>query len=557
MLEIDPSRRQWKRLTRSLSAKLISLLLIVMVAIFALLGYLNIRLHRQHLETAMLNSAERVSDVIKRSTTYYMLRNDREGMYHAMSTMADEPGMVRVRIFDQEGRISYSSDPSEVSHIVDKSAEACYGCHAQSQPLARLNRPDRFRIYRDGQKQRVLAIITPIENQPSCSNADCHAHPASQQILGVLDTNLSLAKTDAQLAQSSWRMLAYTLVALLAISVLSWVFVWRLVGQPLKHLKDGTRELADGNLGYQLDVHSTDEAGELATSFNRMSLQLRAANEEIVSWAKTLEDRVDQKTHELKAAHEHVLHVEKMATIGKMAAVVAHEINNPLSGILTYAKLLRKWIERGEAATTKKVESEQSLDLIASESRRCGDLVRNLLTFSRQAPMNIQTTDLNVVVDRCVRLVTHQLQMHGVELHLDLPSDLPRVQCDPAQIEQVILALVMNANDAMPHGGNLWLSTLLDEGSPELVIQVRDDGAGIPADLIPHLFEPFLTTKENGKSVGLGLAVSHNIVEGHRGRIEVQSEIGKGTTFTVTLPLETGSALVAGAQRETGRLKSR
>jgi two-component system NtrC family sensor kinase len=557
MLEIEPSRRQWKRLTRSLSAKLISLLLIVMVAIFALLGYLNIRLHRQHLETAMLNSAERVSDVIKRSTTYYMLRNDREGMYHAMSTMADEPGMVRVRIFDQEGRISYSSDPSEVSHIVDKSAEACYGCHAQSQPLARLNRPDRFRIYRDGQKQRVLAIITPIENQPSCSNADCHAHPASQQILGVLDTNLSLAKTDAQLAQSSWRMLAYTLVALLAISVLSWVFVWRLVGQPLKHLKDGTRELADGNLGYQLDVHSTDEAGELATSFNRMSLQLRAANEEIVSWAKTLEDRVDQKTHELKAAHEHVLHVEKMATIGKMAAVVAHEINNPLSGILTYAKLLRKWIERGEATTTKKVESEQSLDLIASESRRCGDLVRNLLTFSRQAPMNIQTTDLNVVVDRCVRLVTHQLQMHGVELHLDLPSDLPRVQCDPAQIEQVILALVMNANDAMPHGGNLWLSTLLDEGLPELVIQVRDDGAGIPADLIPHLFEPFLTTKENGKSVGLGLAVSHNIVEGHRGRIEVQSEIGKGTTFTVTLPLETGGALVAGAQRETGRLKSR
>lgn len=557
MPETEPSGRKWKRLTRSLSAKLISLLLVVMVAIFALLGYLNIRLHRQHLETATLTSAERVSDVIKRSTTYYMLRNDRKGMYHAMATMADEPGMVRVRIFDQEGRISYSSDPSEVSHIVDKRAEACYGCHAQSQPLAHLNRPDRFRIYRDGQKQRVLAIITPIENQPSCSNADCHAHPASQQILGVLDTNLSLAKTDAQLAQSSWWMLAYTLIALLAISVLSWVFVWRLVGQPLKHLKDGTRELADGNLGYQLDVHSTDEAGELATSFNRMSLQLRAAHEEIVSWAKTLEDRVEQKTHELKAAHEHVLHVEKMATIGKMAAVVAHEINNPLSGILTYAKLLRKWIERGEAATTKKIDAEQSLDLIASESRRCGDLVRNLLTFSRQAPMNIQTADLNVVVERCVRLVTHQLQMHGVELHLDLPSGLPHMQCDPAQIEQVVLALVLNANDAMPHGGNLWLSTRLCEGVPELAIQVRDDGAGIPADLIPHLFEPFLTTKENGKSVGLGLAVSRNIVEGHRGRIDVQSEAGKGTTFTVTLPLEAGGALVAGALRETGALKSR
>jgi two-component system, NtrC family, sensor kinase len=557
MPEIESSRRRWKQLTCSLSAKLISLLLIVMVVTFALLGYLNIRLHRQHLETATLTSAERVSDVIKRSTTYYMLRNDREGMYRVMATIADEPGMVRVRIFDQEGRISYSSDSAEVSHIVDKGAEACYGCHAQSQPLARLKRPDRFRIYRDAQGTRILGIITPIENQPSCSNAECHAHPVSQQILGVLDTNLSLARADAQLAQSSRRMLAYTFVALLVISLLSWIVVWRLVGKPLKRLKDGTRELADGNLGYQLEVTSTDEAGELAKSFNRMSLQLHAANEEIVAWARTLENRVDQKTSELKRAHEHVVHVEKMATIGKMAAVVAHEINNPLSGILTYAKLVRKWIERGDAAASRKAEAEQSLELIAAESRRCGDLVKNLLTFSRNVPMNVQSTDLNVVVDRCVRLVAHQLEMRAVELHLDLPRDVPRVQCDAAQIEQVVLALVMNANDALPHGGNLWLSTRLCEDATAVAINVRDDGAGIPPEIIPHLFEPFLTTKDNGKSVGLGLAVSHNIVEGHRGRIKVQSELGKGTTFTVVLPLEAGTPLVAGPHREAGMTKSR
>ena len=135
MPETEHKRGNWQRLTHSLGVKLISLLLAIMVLVFALLGYLNIQLHRQHLEASALTSAERVSDVIKRSTTYYMLRNDREGMYHAMSTMADEPGMVRVRIFDKEGRISYSSDPSEVSHIVDKGAEACYGCHTQSQPL--------------------------------------------------------------------------------------------------------------------------------------------------------------------------------------------------------------------------------------------------------------------------------------------------------------------------------------------------------------------------------------------------------------------------------------
>src|ERR1700745_1770492 len=164
MPETEHMRGKWERLSHSLGVKLISLLLAVMVVIFALLGYLNIQLHRQHLEASALSSAERVSDVIKRSTTYYMLRNDREGMYHAMATMADEPGMVRVRIFDRDGRISYSSEPAEVSQIVDKSAEACYGCLVQSQPLAKLNRPDRFRIYRDASGQRVLGIITPIEN---------------------------------------------------------------------------------------------------------------------------------------------------------------------------------------------------------------------------------------------------------------------------------------------------------------------------------------------------------------------------------------------------------
>jgi two-component system NtrC family sensor kinase len=554
MPETEHIRGNWERLTHSLGVKLISLLLAVMVLVFALLGYLNIQLHRQHLEASALTSAERVSDVIKRSTTYYMLRNDREGMYHAMSTMADEPGMVRVRIFDKEGRITYSSDLSEVSHIVDKGAEACYGCHTQSQPLEKLNRPDRFRIYRDASGQRVLGIITPIENQPSCSNAICHAHPSEEKILGVLDTNLSLARADAQIKQSSWRMLAYTLLALTAISCLSWVFIYRLVHLPLRRLKDGTRELADGNLGYQLEFASGDEAGELATSFNRMSLQLRSANEEIVSWAKTLEDRVEEKTRELKRAHAHVLQVEKMATIGKMAAVVAHEINNPLAGILTYAKLLKRWVERGDVVTPKKDEAEQCLDLIAGESRRCGDLVKNLLTFSRTSQMNIQSSDLNAIVDRTVRLLAHQLTMNGVELHQDLAAGLPALQCDPGQIEQVLLALMINAIDAMPRGGNLWVTTrALDEA--ELSFEVRDDGSGIPPEILERIFEPFLTTKESGKGVGLGLAVSHNIVQRHHGRIEVQSEVGKGTRFIVSLPV--AGAEIAHLAGTSSALKSR
>jgi len=557
MREIEPvhaSLRQ-KRLTHSISAKLIGSLLAVMVVIFALLGYLNIRLHRQHLEAATLTSAERISDVIKHSTTYYMLRNDREGLYHAIQTMADEPGMVKVRILDQEGRVSYSTNPAEVSHILDKTAEACYGCHVQSQPLTRLNRPDRFRIYRNDAGHRVLGIITPIENQPSCSNADCHAHPASQQVLGVLDTNLSLAKADAQLAVSSARMFLYTAGAMLIVAVLSWLFVWREVGQPIKALKNGTEHLSQGNLGYQIEVRSSDEVGDLAHSFNSMSLQLRAANEEIVTWAKTLEDRVAEKTRELKSAHDHMLHVEKMASMGKMAAVVAHEVNNPLSGILTYAKLLRKWVGSGQAEHEKREEAMQCLELIAAESRRCGDLIKNLLSLSRTAPMNVQSTDLREVIDRSLLLVRHQLEIGGIELQLKVAEDLPRVPCDPAQIEQVLLALIMNAIDAMPRGGNLWLETQLSPDETEIQIRVRDDGAGIARDLLPQIFEPFMTTKENGRGVGLGLAISRGIVERHNGHIEVQSELGRGTTFTVTLATQAPHALLTSVGAATMKVR--
>src|SRR5437763_1090516 len=542
MPETEAKRSRWFRLTHSLSAKLNLLLLGAMLVIFALLGYMNVRLHRQHLEQNTLQAAERISDVIEQGTTDYMLRNDRSGLYQSIQTIAAEPGIYKIRIFDQEGRITYTTTPSEQNHVVDKTGEACYACHAQSQPLARLNRPDRFRIYRNGGGSRVLGIITPIENQPSCSNAACHAHPASQQILGVLDTNLSLAKADVQLAESSRIMIAYTACGLVLIAVVSWFFVWRVVGRPVQALERGTERLKAGDLGYQITVESEDEIGDLARSFNDMSSQLKAEHTENVAWTHTLEQRVDEKTRELKRAHEHALHTEKMASIGKMAAVLAHEINNPLSGILTYAKLLRKYVDHQDAGQSRHQEICDSLDLIASESRRCGELVKNLLTFSRTTPMNLQPASLNQVIVQALRLVQHQFDLAGIHVQEQLESNLPLIHCDGAQIEQVLLALLMNAIDAMPQGGNLWITSASSADLNHVRIVVRDDGAGIPPEILQRIFEPFLTTKETGRGVGLGLAISLSILERHNGTIEVQSEVGKGTTFIVTLPWEKEAA---------------
>jgi two-component system NtrC family sensor kinase len=540
MPEIEPTRQApgpGRHFRKGLGAKLIVVLTAALIVVFSLLAALTIRLHRQHLEAAALASAEHVSDVIKRSTSYYMMRNDREGVYYTIATMANEPGMNKVRIFDRDGRITYSSIPLEISRAVDKDAEACYGCHAHAQPLTKLNRPDRFRTYRNGHGERILAVITPIENQPSCSSAECHAHPASQQILGVLDTHLSLARVDAQVAEGTMLMLVYDAIAMLGIALISGLFVWRFVNRPLRRLKAGTEKLASGDLGYQIAVPSSDELGELATSFNAMSLQLRAANEEIVAWARTLEDRVDEKSRELRKAYDEVLHVETMASLGKLAAVVAHEINNPLAGILTYSKLLRKWIDRGQTDGEKKQEALQCLDLIAAESLRCGGLCKNLLSFSRTAPMNVENTPINTIIDRCLMLVRHNMELAGIQLQSELSDSLPVIPCDPTQIEQVLLALVMNAIDAMPHGGILSLATRLTGDGRHVEIAVRDNGTGIAPEILPKLFEPFVTTKDRTHGTGLGLAVSRSIIERHSGRIAVQSEIGKGSTFTITLPV--------------------
>jgi two-component system NtrC family sensor kinase len=183
------------------------------------------------------------------------------------------------------------------------------------------------------------------------------------------------------------------------------------------------------------------------------------------------------------------------------------------------------------------------LDLMETESRRCGEIVKNLMTFARPTSMNLEPSDLNAVIDRCVRLVQHQLELKNIELHLNVNKELPPVRCDPGQIEQVILALVMNAIDAMPNGGNLTLTSRKVPNSADVQIEVRDDGVGMPREVLAKMFEPFFTTKEHGRGLGLGLAISRNIVDWHGGRIQVASEPGHGTMFTITLPVKSNIVL--------------
>ena len=517
-----------------LAAKLAICMVASTAAFFCLYGYVNRRIQQRNSEDIVIQSADRITDIILRSTHYQMLRNDREALYNSIQELGAEPGIRRIRIFNKDGRITFSTDTKEVDKVVDKTAEACYGCHQKSAPLVKLNRPDRARIFHDPGGQRVLGVIRPIENSATCTNAGCHVHRADQRVLGVIDADLSLAMVDEQLAQHQSTLIYFTLAALVSASLMSILFIWVVVYRPVHELIKGTHRVADGELTYRLPVRSDDELGDLAASFNKMTAEVEGTQEKI-------EAEVRRKTAELERVYKTLLTNEKMVSIGKLAATVAHEINNPLFGILTYARLVLREVLKHEVP--ERDEMAEHLRTIERESKRCGDLVKNLLTFARQAPSHREAQDLNAVIQRAVVLVRHKLEMQGIELTLHLDRDLPPVVCDANQMQQVFLVLMVNASEAMPKGGTLTVTSDFDAAADHGRVRVKDSGHGIPEDVLPQIFEPFFTTKADPQRTGLGLAVAFSIIEQHGGEITVQSRPGEGTEFTVVLP----AAVTAGA----------
>lgn len=515
------------RIRLGLGAKLAICVVASTGSFFALFGYLNLRVDRRHSQDLVVQSADRITDLILRSARYEMLHNDRQALDNVIQELGSEPGIRRIRIFNKEGRITVSTETAEIDTVVDQSAEACYGCHAQSAPLAKLNRPDRARIFTDKHGERILGVIRPIENAPACSSAACHVHPAGQRVLGVVDANLSLATVDAQMAQHQATLAWFLAGALVFGSLVALSFIWAVIYRPVKELIQGTHRVAGGDLTYRLPVRSADELGDLAASFNRMTAEVAGVQSEI-------EDQVRRKTAELERVYKTLLSSEKMAAIGKLAATVAHEINNPLFGILTYARLVSR--ELGKHQIPGRDEMAEQLGTIERESKRCGDLVKNLLTFGRQAPSRREANDWNTIVHRAVTLVKHQMDLQNIGLTEKLTGGLPPVDCDANQIQQAVLVLLVNASEAMSKGGSVEVSTALDPHSGQVEVRVKDTGSGIPAEVLPHIFDPFFTTKEDQLRTGLGLAVAHSIVEQHAGDISVRSTPGEGTEFRVTLP---------------------
>jgi two-component system NtrC family sensor kinase len=387
--------------------------------------------------------------------------------------------------------------------------------------------------------KRHIIIIEPILNEEDCF----HCHGSSRKVIGgmIVKTNVERALSTVTAAKN--RTIFTTILALLAIIGISYAMIEKFISRRVQRLADGVKKVTTGDLDFEIQARSSDEIGELARSFNAMTHELKDAHDEITNWTLTLENLVEERTDQLKRAQENAIQGEKMASMGRLAAIVAHEINNPLAGIRTYAKLMLK--RSGEIFPDSGSKYIQYLDTIESESARCGEIVKGLLQFSRPTKPRIKDHNINIIVQETLRLVQHQIDLLSIEVKLDLAPESPSASCDDQKIKQALVALLLNSCDAVQSdSGHIEISTRLLAKEKKVAVAIKDNGIGMDEETKSHMFEPFFTTKtvspehETSLNSGLGVSVVYEIVKSHNGTIDVESELGKGTTITISLHQE-------------------
>ena len=502
---------------------------VILVVATACFAWLNIgNLKRLLIEESVTN-VENLSETIVRTTHYQMLDNDLPRVFQMITEAGGQKGVERIRMISKDGKIFFSTKKDEIGKLIDKKAAACNMCHTGTEPLLHTSSMNRSRVFTDETGKEVLGMAKGIYNEPKCSAAACHFHPPATRILGVLDVIVSLDYMNAQLAEYRNKTIIHTIILLGLLALSLTFFMMNLVTVPLRHLLNRTKKIAEGDLDSSVTVLSGDELGELAQSFNIMTDNLRQARGELEEWAHNLEAKVDERTRELKQMQAQLIRSEKLASQGELVAGIAHEINNPLTGILVYSSLI---------FSDPKLDPDLKPDLetIVRETQRCASIVKGLLDFSRETPLQKKPLSLEQVIEEALNLVIHQSLFHDIIITKRYATDLPEVMADHNQIEQVFINLLLNAGQAMTGAGDLTITTGSVPGGGSVFISIRDTGCGISEEHLGKIFDPFFTTKDQ-KGTGLGLSVSFGIIANHGGKIGVESEVDRGTTFTVILPL--------------------
>ncbi len=520
----------------------VSVYLFVTLSVATVLTALLFLKHRQEdLQSVVASHVTQIADIVVASTRYTMLLNKRDIAEQIIEDIGKQKGIERLRVISKDGTIIHSNRKSEVGHSIAQKDEPCIRCHQTSAPLKQVADDRRWNIFQSAEGHRVLTAMHAIRNAPNCSTASCHVHPASQSVLGIVDIAYSLEEIDHSMDEHTAHVLgtAFLIITLLSLSVA--YLLQRMIYLPLKDLESGASKVSSGHLDLLIPVRHADEFGRVAGSFNQMTAALSQSRSELNELIKVLESKVEERTKELLAARAEVAQGEKLASVGVLAAGIAHELNNPLTGVLTFTSLMRKKAAEGS-------EDAEDLDLVIHETKRCASIIRRLLDFSREKVPVKGYFKLNQVIEDTVRFIERPASLLRIEIVTELDPALPEVWGDADLLKQVIMNLLVNAQQAIEGSGKITVQSrsylapspaqTSAEPMPMVQISIADTGCGIPQANLQRLFDPFFTTKEVGKGTGLGLSVSYGIVKAHGGKISVESVVGVGSTFRVDLPIE-------------------
>jgi two-component system NtrC family sensor kinase len=520
----------------------VSVYLFVALSVATALTTLLFIKHREaDMQTMVAGHVMQIADVVVASTRYTMLLNKRDIAEKIIEDVGKQKGIERLRVISKDGTIIHSKSKSEIGYSVEQQDEPCIRCHQTSEPLTRVADDKRWQVFTNpAGTHRVLTSMHAIRNEPTCASASCHEHPASQSVLGIVDIAYSLEEIDQSMQEHALHIAGVSFAFILMLSLSVGYLLQRMIYLPLKDLEAGAKKVSSGDLDQPIPVRSADEFGRVAGSFNDMTAALSHARAELNELIQELESKVEERSRELMVARAEVAQGEKLASIGVLAAGIAHELNNPLTGVLTFTSLMRKKALEGS-------EDAEDLDLVIRETRRCASIIRRLLDFAREKVPVKGFFNLNQVLEDTVRFVERPASLQKIVITTDLDPDLPQIWGDADLIKQVVLNILVNAQQAIDGAGTIAVVTRAyvaktaqdteERQLPMVELAIKDTGCGIPEANMQRIFDPFFTSKEVGKGTGLGLSVSYGIVKAHGGEIKVASVVGQGTTFRILLPI--------------------
>jgi two-component system NtrC family sensor kinase len=531
------------RFQSTIYGQVVFIITVLSIILFFSFGLIFRSVYEQNVNTIIRQNGNNIGSLIKGALYQSMMENDKKTLQNTLDIINTLPGIKDVNLYDGSDNLVYSSFAPEAEGHIDPNCKNCHHDFASKFPAKEksykiIGADTECKMSENNNDQRHLMIRTPILNERSCYMSSCHAHDASDEVLGSLIVKIPLKDLDDAVKESSKEFYVFATLTTLLLVVILIFFTWRAIKSPLNALVDVSVAVTRGDRSSRVEIkpNQLEDMRTVSQAFNDMLDNLQAANDELKNWSHQLEYKVQKKSEELGAVQNEIIHVERLASLGKLSSSVAHEINNPLSGILIYTKLIHKHLSNPILSDSKKESMLQHLKMIESETKRCGDIVKGLLDFSRKDQDDFEPRHVHEVLQETFELMTHPVKIANIAFSTDFSAKADMVYCNPNQVKQACVAIIVNATEAITENGEIIFRTT-NPDDESIKIEVIDNGIGISEEDIPHIFEPFFSTKQDASGIGLGLPIVHGIIQNHKGKIQVKSDSGKGTSVSIILPL--------------------